>query len=131
MAEKSKLTVTGFVNKIDVVPGENDQDDKVFVKIAYSRGNGQKRQTQYMGCYVAKSLHFLFKTAEQTQIKVDEHKYENVLNSQLSDLIIVDPYFEVNDEGFLEGNGILTSLTFKQPELKPTSSNNSAKASAS
>ncbi len=113
----NKLTVTGFVNKIDFVPGVGEAEGKLFAKIAYSKGEGVKRQTQYLSCYVSKSLHRVAKSAFDSQVKEGDI-YINVLGSQLAELTIIDPFFSKNEAGYLEGTGILSSINFLTPQIK-------------
>jgi len=116
------LTVRGFVNKIDRVPGKNEGDDpKYFAKVAYSHGDGKNRQTQYLSCYVSKSLHRLVHTSYETQTKIGD-RVVNVLGSQLADLTIINPYFKINDAGYLESSGILSAISFETPEPTPNTS---------
>jgi hypothetical protein len=116
------LVVRGFVNKIDCVASAvQGGENKYFAKIAYSLGDSTNRQTQYVSCFVSKSLHRIANAAFQTQAEHDG-KFSNVLGSQLSELTIVNPFFKINDGGYIEGSGILTSISFVTPELKPKSS---------
>lgn len=117
------LTVRGFVNKIDCVPAKKQgEDNKYFAKVAYSMGDGDNRQTQYLSCYVSKPLHRLAQAAYETQTEETDGKTSNVLGAQVAELTIVNPFFKVNDGGYLDGNGILTAISFITPEPKPKAS---------
>lgn len=116
------LVVRGFVNKIDFVASKKkDEPGMFFAKIAYSKGEGEKRKTQYMSCFISKSLHGLAQAAYDSQSEVDG-KTKNVLGGAPAELTVVDPYFEVNEAGYLEGSGILTAISYDTPELKQKAS---------
>lgn len=115
------LKVRGFINKIDLVEGKEGADDKYFAKVGYSEGDSDNRFTQYISCFVSKSLNNLAKSAYESQTEIEKGKFNNVLGSQVAEILIIKPTFRVNDQGYLNGSGILTSISFITPELNPNS----------
>jgi hypothetical protein len=100
------LNAKAFVGEI------RKSGDKVFVTISIPHGDKDSRKYQYLSCFVSKSLHRVFESALNSQKKEDD-RVSNTLSSQVASVVIEAPFFEVNDKGFINGSGILTSLVYE------------------
>lgn len=122
MSNANTLVCRGFLNEVTHVAGSEGKDDKYFAKVAYSIGKKPNRKTQYLSLYVSKPLHGLAKAAYKAQTEDGEGRVVNPLGSQVATITVADPFFSVNDKGYIDSTGILTDISFNTPELKPSTS---------
>lgn len=93
--------------------------DKVlyFVEVSLLAGNDQdeKPKYQYASLYVSKPLQKLFEIAYSSQNQGPDNKWYHTLTGFPAEVEIVAPYFESwekNGSHGVNGNGVLTSITF-------------------
>ena len=110
------LVVTGYIRQIDL--NDKNGTENYFAKIVYVAGSNKDSDSnkQYMSCFFARSLTGLARAAFETQVIEDAITF-NVLGAQRVELTIVDPRFEINSGGYLDGTGILTQISFKTPAI--------------
>jgi len=112
----SNFTAKAFIGKIAEVPTK-DKDEKADVMYFASvsiphQGANNEKQYQYVDCYVGASLKRLFASTYGAQVINDKGHAEHTLSSQVLTVNIDQLFFEINDEGYLAGKGILSSVSF-------------------
>lgn len=105
------MKCAGFVGEIRKVVNSDKTEAKYFVSVSVPHGSKDNRKYQYMSLFVGKQLNRLFEAAFSSQIKEEDGKAINTLSGQIAFLEIDSPFFEVKD-GYLNGTGILASLSF-------------------
>lgn len=99
--------------------------DNIFVDIALPKNvkEGENKVYQYASCYVDKSLSKAFSglMAAQTITPAtanEKKKANHPFTAIPVDVVINDLFFEVKD-GYLNGTGILKSISISAPDYKP------------
>ena len=113
MSQFETKAFVGKVTKFDFKSEEGDDQVKYFAKIVIPHNDKENERTyQYMDCYVSKSLLRLFASIHANQIDDTDGKTIHSLSGIIATVNIVKPFFDINEDGYLAGKGILTSLTF-------------------
>jgi len=110
----STLNGKAYIGKIT----KQSEGDKTlfFVNLSMPHGGkDDKKQYQYLSCFVSKSLNRLFTSAYESQTEEPDGKFVNTLSASIADVEIVDSFFSLDENDgktYLNGTGILSSVSF-------------------
>ena len=111
----SNFTTKAFIGKIAEVPTEDkDGKDDVMYFVSLSiphQSKNNENKYQYVSCYVGTSLKRLFASAYGAQTINEKGHAQHSLTDHIINVEIHELFFEINDEGYLNGKGILSSFS--------------------
>jgi len=111
----SNFKTKAFIGKIAEVPTQDKdgKDDVMYfasLSIPHQSKNDEKKY-QYVSCYVGASLKRFFASTYGAQSINEKGHAQHSLTDHIINVEIHELFFEINDEGYLNGKGILSSFS--------------------